>query len=63
MINTRKFLEKIGLPSGDVYELPTSEKRFPDGAQYRFEVPGIQGPGSMKSLLEEIDSLGLLILG
>ena len=61
MNKTREFLEKIGLPGRDMYDLPTSEKRFADGAQYRFEVPGIQGPTAMKALLEEIDNLGLLI--
>lgn len=61
MKNTRKFLSKIGLPAGDLYHLPSSEKRFPDGSQYRFEVPGIQGPIAMKSLLEEIDHLNLSI--
>jgi hypothetical protein len=61
MKKTREFLQKIGLPSGDAYDLPTSEKRFADGAQYRFEVPGIQGPVAMKSLLEEIDNLNLVI--
>jgi len=61
MENTRKFLEKIGMPSGDAYDLPTSTKRFPDGAQYRFEVPGIQGPASMKGLLEELDNYGAVI--
>jgi len=61
MKDSRKFLEKIGLPTGDAYDLPTSEKRFPDGGQYRFEVPGIQGPKAMKALLEEIDRLGLVI--
>lgn len=39
---TREFLHSIGLPKGDAYDLPTSEKRFADGGQYRFEVPGIQ---------------------
>ena len=58
---TREFLEKNGLPDGDLYDLPTSEKRFADGAQYRFEVPGIQGPAAMKALIEEIDSLNLII--
>lgn len=61
MQQTRDFLTKIGLPAGDDYSLPTSTKRFPDGAQYRFEVPGIQGPGAMKALLEEVDSLGIAI--
>ena len=58
---TREFLKKIGLPEADLYNLPTSEKRFVDGAQYRFEVPGIQGPTAMKALLEELDSLNLPI--
>lgn len=61
MKGTRSFLSKIGLPSGDAYDLPSSEKRFSDGAQYRFEVPGIQGPGSMKALLEELDAYGIAI--
>jgi len=61
MQETRKFLSKIGLPQGDLYDLPVSEKRFSDGAQYRFEVPGIQGPVAMKSLLEELDNLNLII--
>jgi hypothetical protein len=54
MENTRAFLQKIGLPKGDLYDLPTSQKRFWDGGQYRFEVPGIQGPSAMRTLLEEL---------
>jgi hypothetical protein len=61
MKDTKKFLVKIGLPSGDAYDLPSSEKRFADGAQYRFEVPGIQGPGPMRALLEELNRLDLAI--
>ena len=41
MDETREFLKSIGLPEGDAYDLPTSEKRFSDGGQYRFEIPGI----------------------
>lgn len=61
MKETREFLESIGMPGGDLYDLPTSEKRFPDGGQYRFEVPGIQGPGPMKALLEALDEYGVKI--
>lgn len=61
MQETRAFLESIDMPSGDLYSLPTSEKRFPDGGQYRFEVPGIQGPGPMKALLEQLDEYGIQI--
>ena len=59
MKETREFLKKIGMPEGDAYNLPTSEKRFSDGAQYRFEVPGIQGPKVMEALLEAIDAYGI----
>ena len=61
MKSTREFLAKVGLPIGDAYDMPSSNKRFKDDAQYRFEVPGIQGPIAMKSLLEEVDKLGLII--
>ena len=61
MKETRDYLESIGIPSGDLYNLPTSEKRFPDGGQYRFEVPGIQGPAAMKALLEALDDYGIEI--
>ena len=44
MKETREFLKSIGMPEGDAYDLPTSGKRFHDGGQYRFEVPGIQSP-------------------
>ena len=31
MRKTREFLMSIGMPAGDAYDLPTSDKRFPDG--------------------------------
>ena len=61
MDKTREFLKSIGLPGGDAYDMPTSEKRFKDGGQYRFEVPGIQGPKVMRALLEAMDSYGLYL--
>lgn len=61
MRKTREFLQNIGLPSGDAYDLPTSEKRFNDGGQYRFEVPGIQGPRVMEALLEAMDQYGIAL--
>lgn len=59
MKETREFLKSIGLPNGDAYDLPTSDERFEDGGQYRFEVPGIQGPKVMEVLLEETDKYGI----
>jgi len=54
MNKTREFLQKLGLPPGDLNILPDASKTFSDGAQYRFEVPGIQGPAAMKALLETL---------
>ena len=61
MEQSREFLKTLGLPGGDAYDLPTSEKRFKDGGQYRFEVPGIQGPKVMKALLEAMDAYGIYL--
>ena len=44
MQKTKDFLSKLGLPPGDAFDLPTSAKRFPDGAQYRVEIPSVEGP-------------------
>lgn len=61
MDKTREFLKSIGQPGGDAYDLPTSDKRFSDGGQYRFEVPGIQSPKVMKALLEAMDEYGIYL--
>ncbi|MDQ6854304.1 MAG: hypothetical protein M3046_11560, partial [Actinomycetota bacterium] len=51
--STRLFLTRAGFPSGDAADLPTSTKRFPDGAQYRLEVPSTEGPDSLRAVIEE----------
>lgn len=61
MNDVRNFLQSHGLPQGDMYTLPSSDKRFEDGGQYRFEVPGIQGPAPMKALLDALDEYGIQI--
>lgn len=61
MRELREALEKIGLPGREVMELPTSKKRFSDGAQYRLEVPGIQSPEALKGLLEGAREYGVTI--
>lgn len=58
---TRSFLASIGLPPGDLNELPTSTKRFPDGAQYRFEIPSTEGPRCLAAVLEEAERLDVRI--
>ncbi len=55
MQNTRAFLRSLGLPDADAYERPTSAKRFPDGAQYRVEIPSVEGPRAFQAVLEEAE--------
>lgn len=61
MEETRAFLRTLGLPDRDGYALETSKKRFDDGGQYRFEVPGIQGPAVMEALLEAVGQYGIYL--
>src|SRR5256886_3799675 len=55
MDETRAFLESVGLPRGDLHELPDSPKRFPDGAQYRVEIPSVEGPRCLRAVVEEAE--------
>jgi hypothetical protein len=53
-MQTEDFLDGIGINKCND-NLKESEKRFPDGAQYRFEVPGIQKPAAMAALIDTAD--------
>jgi hypothetical protein len=46
-------LESLGLPASEPSSLPDSTKRFPDGAQYRVEIPSTEGPDCLHAVLEE----------
>jgi Peptidase family U32 len=53
MGDTRAFLASIGLPPGDLNELPDSQLRFADGAQYRIEIPSVEGPACLEAVIDE----------
>lgn len=55
MDDTRAFLGSIGLPPGDLHDLPDSSKRFPDDAAFRIEIPSTEGPRCLEAVLEEAD--------
>ncbi|GCE20261.1 U32 family peptidase [Dictyobacter kobayashii] len=61
MEETRRFLASLGLPTGDAYDLPTSKKRFPDGAQYRIEIPSTESATALAAIIEEADRYNLTI--
>jgi len=58
---TRDFLRRNSYPPGELYDLPTSPKRFPDGAEYRIEIPSTEGPRALAAVLEEAERLGVTI--
>jgi hypothetical protein len=58
-METRDFLASIGLPRGDLHDLPSSPGRFPDGVRYRVEIPSTEGPRCLEAVLEEADRLGV----
>lgn len=53
----RDLLQAIDLPGRDPRELPSSAKRFPDGARYRIEIPSVEGPNCLAAALEEAERL------
>jgi hypothetical protein len=61
MERTRRFLEELGFPGRDLHDLPSSAKRFPDGAQYRVEIPSVEGPRALAAVLKEADRFGLFL--
>jgi hypothetical protein len=58
---TRQFLESLQLPGADRPMAAGSKKRFPDGAQYRVEIPSVEGPAVFASVLQEAASRGVRV--
>jgi hypothetical protein len=57
----RDFMEKEGIPGRDAYELPTSKKTFPDGANYRIEIAGVERASTMEALIDEARKRNLTV--
>lgn len=58
---TRAYLKKLNLPEGDLYDMPSSNKRFPDGAAFRIEVPTINTAEAVEGLLNTAEKSGITI--
>ena len=61
MKKVRDFLQSCNYPPGDLYDLPSTEKRFPDGAAYRIEIPSTEGPKALAAVLEAADEYGVTV--
>jgi len=58
---TRNYVKTLGLPEGDLYDLPTSNSRFPDGAAFRIEVPTVNTAEAVEALLDTSIKNGITI--
>ena len=59
MNKTKDFLRKMGIT--EVSSEFKSDKTFADGGQFRYEVPGIQSPATMETLLGEAERQDITI--
>jgi len=51
----RKAMEKHSVPGRDLYDLPTSEKRFPDKCHYRMEISGVERLSTLEAIIDEME--------
>ena len=52
-MRAHQLIESLGLPGQDAAESPASTQRFPDGGQYRIEIPSTEGPRVLRAVLDE----------
>ena len=57
----RDFMEKQGIPGRDAYDLATSNKAFPDGANYRIEIAGVERASTMAAMIDEARKRNVII--
>lgn len=57
----RDFMEKEGIPGRDAYDLPTSSKSFPDGANFRIEIAGVERASTMQAMIDEANKRNVTI--
>ena len=57
----RDFMEKEGIPGRDAHDLPTSEKAFGDGANYRIEIAGVERASTMEAMIAEANRRGIVV--
>src|SRR5918912_574257 len=51
-MKAHELLSGLGLPGRDLYDLPDSERRFSDVAQYRVEIPSVEGPRVLEAVIK-----------
>jgi hypothetical protein len=56
-----RLLDTLGLAGHDLGELPVSTKRFPDGVAWRMEIPSVEGPACMRTVVRAASELDVPI--
>jgi hypothetical protein len=57
----REFMEKMGIPGRDLWNLPDSTRTFPDGAHYRLEIAGVERASVMEAMIGEANKRHITI--
>lgn len=57
----RDFMEKEGIPGRDGHALEASEKTFPDGAQWRIEIAGVERASTMAAMIDEAKKRNVMV--
>lgn len=60
-MRAHQLIESLGLPGQDAAESPASTQRFPDGGQYRIEIPSTEGPRVLRAVLDEAATRQVLV--
>ena len=55
MKKTAHLMEKYGIPSRDLGELPDSPLTFTDGAHYRIEISGVERPSTFEAMVQAME--------
>jgi hypothetical protein len=58
---TREYLKKVGMPSGDLFDMPSSTARFADGGAFRIECPTVNSAEAVEALLNTATKAGIVI--
>ncbi len=59
--DVRDYLAKAGYPPGDLNQLPDSARRYPDGGQFRIEVPTVNSVEAAAIILQECANAGVKV--
>jgi len=51
--DVRQQLKLLGLPESDLMDLPSSNKKFSDGCDFRIEIPTVNSVAAMESVISE----------